>query len=170
MQTPAPVAPRLHWIPVKPSWLVAGAIVLLAAMPQKLPEKARTLVATPLGLIIVVGLAAWIWTMSPTLGTSLLLLIASVYIRSRVEGFMTAPVLIKDRVRKDSSKWLVEDIMSEDPHGIQERTEEPNLLIDEVGDDAEAHPWFVENTLGEATEAIQDRPVGTYVPSERDID
>lgn len=166
MQAPAPVVHKLHWIPIQPSWIVSGAIVLLASMPHKLPVQARTLVATPLGLAIVVGLAAWIWTMAPTLGTALLLLIASVYIRSRVEGFALAPVLIKDRVRKESPKWLDEDIMSEDPHGIQERTEEPNLLVDEVGDDAESQPWFVENALGETTQAIQERPVGI----ERDID
>jgi hypothetical protein len=166
MQTPAPVAHKLHWIPIQPSWIVAGAIILLAAMPQKLSVQTRTLVASPMGLIVVVVLAGWIWTMSPTLGIALILLIASIYIRSHVEGFMSAPVLIKDRVRKESPKWLGEEIMSEDPHGIQERTEEPNLLLDEVGDDAEAHPWFVEDTLGETTQAIQERPVGI----ERDID
>jgi hypothetical protein len=170
MQAPVPVAHRLHWIPVKPSWLISGAIILLAAMPQKLPARARTLVANPMGLIVVIALAIWIWTMSPTLGIALILMIASIYIRSRIEGFMSAPVLIKDRVRKESSKWLGEELLSEDPHGIQERTEEPNLLIDEVGDDAEATPWFAEHTLGETMEAIQERPVGTYIPSERDID
>jgi hypothetical protein len=166
--TPAPIH-RLHWIPVAPSWLVAGGIVLLASMPHKVPVSFRSLAATPLGTTALLGLSAWIWTLKPVLGIALVLLTASLYIRSRTEGFMAAPVLIKDRVRKDGAKWLSEDIMSEDPHTIQERTEEPNLLVDEVSDE-EARPWFVEDTLGESSEAIQERPVASYLPGDRDVD
>lgn len=170
MQAVQPQAPhRLHWIPVAPSWLIAGGIVLLAAMPHKVPASFRSLIATPLGSIVLMGLSAWLWTLKPVLGIALALLTASLYIRSRTEGFIGAPVLIKDRVRKDSAKWVGEDIMSEDPHTIQERTEEPNLLIDEVSGE-ETRPWFAESSLGEASEAIQERPVASYIPGDRDVD
>ena len=167
--TPTPVAHRLHWIPVAPSWLIAGGIVLLAAMPHKVPAAFRSLTATPLGSAALLGLSAWIWTLKPVLGIALALLTASLYIRSRHEGFLSAPVLIKDRVRKDGPKWIGEELMSEDPHTIQERTEEPNLLVDEVSGE-ETRPWFAESSLGESSEAIQERPVASYLPSERDIE
>lgn len=165
----APVVHKIHWTPIPPSWLVAISIVLLAAMPQKVPASFRTLLATPLGSTVLLGLSAWLWYLKPALGIALALLTVSIYIRSRNEGFLSGPVLIKDRVRKDASKWLGEEIMSEDPHIIQERTEEPNLLVDEVSGE-ESRPWFVESTLGESSEAIQERPIATYVPGERDIE
>lgn len=167
--TPVQVAHKLHWIPVAPSWLVASGIVLLAAMPHKVPFTFRSMVATPLGSIVLLGLSAWLWTLKPVLGIALALLTASIYIRSRNEGFLAAPVLIKDRVRKDGTRWVGEEILSEDPHTIQERTEEPNLLVDEVSGE-ESRPWFAESSLGETSEAIQERPVSSYIPGDRDID
>ena len=158
MQAPA----RLHWIPIAPSWLVAGSIALLASMPHKVPSTFRSLVSSPLGFLVMICLSAWIWTLKPVLGIALILLTSSLFIRSRNEGFAN-PVFIKDRVRKDGGKWLGEEIMSEDPHIIQERTEDPNLLIDEISGE-ESRPWFVEDTLGESSEAIQERPVSSYLP------
>lgn len=54
--------------------------------------------------------------------------------------------------------------MSEDPHGIQERTEEGGFLIDEVtsGDNR----WAVESALDEHPAAVQERPVTTMDSSE----
>jgi hypothetical protein len=60
---------------------------------------------------------------------------------------------------------LNEEVLSEDPHGIQERTENPTLTYDEVTDQ-EAGTWFGEGALDEHPVAIQER--GIYTGPESD--
>lgn len=166
MQAAPPSLPRPHWIPMEPSWLVALALVLLAVLPHQLPRHVYSTLRHPLGaiLLILVAAALTFWFKKPVLGIALLLLVAAVQIRARQhprEGF-AAPILVKDRSKhKDNDKrWLVEETLNEDPHGTQEHTEEGGFLYDEV-DTEHSRPWFVEDSLGEHTRAIQDRPVGT---------
>lgn len=161
MQTSAPPSPpRLHWIPVEPSWLVSLAIVLLAVLPHQIPRTLLVTLRHPLGaaLILAVAAAIGIWYKKPVLAISLVLLVAAVQIRARfTEGF-AAPILVKDRTSAKDSRWFAEETLNEDPHGVQERTEEGGFLFDEVQHPNK--PWFVEASLEEHPIAIQERPVG----------
>lgn len=167
MQTAAPpVPPRLHWSPVEPSWLVAIGIILLTVLPHQIPRPVASVLRHPLGAILAVALAAAVawYGRKPVLAVAIILLVAAIQIHRNQEGF-AAPILIKDR-RKDNheSRWLSEEVLNEDPHGTQERTEEGGFLYDEVQHGGEERPWFVESTLDEHPQAIQERPVSTADP------
>jgi hypothetical protein len=77
-----------------------------------------------------------------------------------VETFV-APILNKDAVRNRRNLWLQEEILSEDPHGIQERTDNPAILLDKVTEE-ESASWLDEELMDVHPEAIQERPVSTY--------
>ena len=62
--------------------------------------------------------------------------------------------------KKDKNRWLNEEIMSELPDAIQEKTERTHLNYDEVTEQ-EAAPWSVEDMLGEHPVGIQDRTIST---------
>lgn len=156
MQQPVP-AHRLHWIPVEPSWLLSVGIVILAVLPHQLPRSITSALQSNLGGLLFAAVALFIFYLKPVLGTALLLLLASVRSATYLEGFIATPTITKDRVVRQK-KWLVEDIMDEDPHGIQERTDGPGILYDSVKKD---NLWESEEALDEHPEGIQDRPVGS---------
>jgi hypothetical protein len=148
---------RIHWIPVEPSWLVSVCIVILAVLPHQLPRSlTRGLQSNIGGLLFAAGSLFIFWT-KPVLGTALLLLLAAIRSASYLEGFVATPTITKDAVAKPT-KWLVEEVMDEDPHGIQERTEGPGILFDAVKPNQR---WGSEEALDEYPEGIQDRPVGS---------
>jgi len=156
-QISAPPAHRLHWIPVEPSWLVSVCIIVLAVLPHQLPRTITQGLQSRLGGILFAALSLFIFWNKPVLGTALLLLLAAVRSASYLEGFVASPTMTKDMVTQ-SKRWLVEEVMNEDPHGIQERTDGPGLLYDTVKG---PHRWDSEEELGEYPEGIQDRPVGS---------
>jgi hypothetical protein len=163
---------------VEPSWLVSGGLAVLAVMPHQIPLAARQVIRNPVGAILAVTMAAWLSHQSPVLAIALLLLIAGVWtmpfasepFQSAVSGlykqasssaghepFVSSTVLNKDIVNR-KRRWLGELIMSEEPSVIQERTDAPAILKDEVGHE-EAKPWFGESAMGEHPAGIQERPV-----------
>jgi hypothetical protein len=167
MQTTGPLPPsiHLHWSPLPPSWIVSLGLILLAVLPHQVPAVFQRFLRMPLGLAVMIGLAGFCYSHIPVLGIALGIFTWGVYLhsRARIEGFR-GPVLIKDRVRSPAptqKRWLSEEILSENPEAIQERTEDPNLLYDEVSDTEAAHPWFDESVMNIRPAAIQDRPVGT---------
>jgi hypothetical protein len=91
---------------------------------------------------------------------ALLLFIAAVYIQGSTREGFSAPVLNKDRVTQ-RRRWLGEELLSEDPHAVQERTDNPSITYDKV-EPEEAVPWFDEAAMNRTPEAIQERPVPTY--------
>jgi len=156
-----PIAPthRLHWIPVEPSWLISICLVVLAVLPHQLPRSLTKGLQSNLGGLLFAAGALFIFWKKPVLGTALLLLLASIRSATYLEGFVATPTITRDIVAKSNpKKWLVEDIMDEDPHGIQERTDGPGILYDAVKKD---HRWDSEEILDEHPEGIQDRPVGS---------
>lgn len=161
MQAPPPAPFQIHWIPIPPSWLVAGVLTVLAVLPHQIPAMGRRLLQSPVGALLWVAGATWLFMKgrSPVLAIAALMFLTGVWLMPRAEGFV-AEILNKDKVRQKPRKWMGEEILSEDPHGIQERTENPQINYDEVTAD-ESHPWFVEKTLGEHPVAIQERPVPT---------
>lgn len=149
---------RLHWIPVEPSWLVSGGLVLLAVMPHQIPLAARQTLRNPIGALLAVMLAAWTARQSPVLAAAILLVLAGVWtMPSPSEPFIATLVLNKDEVER-KRHWLGETLMSEEPAAIQERTDAPAILKDEVGHE-EAKPWYGESAMDEHPRGIQERPV-----------
>ena len=97
----------------------------------------------------------------------MLIFLASIYLASAsvtkdIEGF--APlVLNKDSVQKTPehkkpNRWLNEEILSEIPDAIQERTDNTYLNYDAVTDQ-ESGTWSAENILGETPTGIQERVI-----------
>ena len=153
-----PAANRLHWIPVEPSWLVSGGLAVLAVMPHQIPVTARQFIRNPVGSILAVTLAAWLFNQSPVLAVAMLLLVAGVWtMPAAAEPFVASPVMNKDTV-PTKRRWLSELTMSEEPAVIQERTDAPAIMKDDVGHE-EAKPWFGESAMGEHPAGIQERPV-----------
>jgi len=143
--------------------------VILAALPHKVPVAGRTILRHPVGALIFAGLSAFVTTKVPVLGVAMFLFLAGIWcMRSATETF--APmVLNKDHTQKHNkkpnktSRWFEEEVLSEDPHGVQERTENPTILYDEV--EGSDH-WFAEDVLGETPTAIQERAVSTEADSD----
>ena len=156
---------RMHWMPVEPSWLVSIGVIILAVLPHQIPRPITQGLQSRLGGILFAAAALFLFWKKPVLGTALILFLAAIRSATYLEGFVAyvsgGPTINKDTVTKPK-KWLVEEILDEDPMGIQERTEGPGLTFDSVKDD---HRWASEEELGEHPEGIQDRPVGS-VPQE----
>lgn len=161
-QTQQPL--RLHWIPVNPSWLVSAGIVLLAVLPHQMPMVWHRLMKNTVVRVMFAVASIFVWMKAPVLGTAMLILLLSMIIMPVSESF-TIMNLNKDRVKEGRSHWLVEDIMSEDPHGIQDRTEETNLNFDKV-EGQHTGTWHSEKVLDEHPVAIQDKPVPSPLTSD----
>jgi hypothetical protein len=175
MQAPPSQFMRPHWMPVNPSWLVSAGLVLLAALPHQIPSTGRRILHSGLGAVTFAVAAAWVTKKVPVLGIAMLILLAGVWfhgpqaaegftqhghaeltLNGRIdrEGFQT--ILNKDRV-KSGTQWHVEKALKETPKGIQDRTYDPAIHLDEIPD--HDHRWEVEYALEEHPTAIQDRPV-----------
>lgn len=182
MQAPPPQPVRLHWIPVPASWLVAAGIVLLAVLPHQIPITGRRLLHSGPGAVLFAVASGWVTWKAPVLGIAMFMLLAGIWfhgppLRGTTEGFADqwagqlnpndragregfvggSPILNKDRVKKDANKWLVEEVLQEQPKGIQDRTESPAISVDEIPD--HDYRWEVENALDEHPMGIQERPV-----------
>lgn len=161
--TPPPATHRLHWIPVEPSWLISGVLVLLAVLPHQIPAYIRGFLSSTGGGLLYAAATAWVFTKVPVLAIAMALLLVGVWTYSSshtIERF-TAPLnLVKDRVdnQERRRRWFQEEVLSEDPHGIQDLTNYPDLLYDKVSNQ-ERQPWLSEDVLNEHPLAIQDRPV-----------
>jgi len=162
MNMPSP--PKLHWSPVEPSWIVSIGLVLLAVLPHQIPVSGRRFLQHPIGSMLFAAVSAAVAWKKPSLGMAMLILLAGAVLSTAPVEHFGAMVLNKDRIQKQQNqqkhRWYEEEVLSEDPHGIQERTENPILNYDEVTDQ-EAEPWFGERTLDEQPEAIQEKPVGS---------
>ena len=176
MQAPPSQFMRPHWMPVNPSWLVSAGLVLLGVLPHQIPSAGRRILHSGLGATVFAAAAVWVTLKVPVLGIAMLILLAGVwfhgpqlgegfaqhdhaaltYKRPRAaEGFQ-GTTLNKDRV-KSGTKWHVEKTLKETPKGIQDRTYDPAIHLDEIPD--HDHRWEVEYALEEHPAAIQDRPV-----------
>lgn len=159
MQAPPPTPMKLHWIPVEPSWIISAALVILAALPHQIPHYIRSFLISSVGGLLYGAASIWVLYKKPILGVAMLLLIIGLRLTyAGKEGFIS-PVINKDTVTRDTRRWFSEEIMSEEPHAIQERTDDPAMLYDEVSLEEAAARWLSESTLEEHPVAIQERPV-----------
>ena len=160
MQAP-PAAPiKLHWIPVEPSWIIASALIILAALPHQIPAYIRTFLMSSAGGLLYAAAAIWMLYKKPVLGIAMLLLIVSLRLTHKegYEGFI-APVINKDKVSQKPRRWFSEEVMSEEPHMIQERTDDPAMTYDEISLEEAGARWHSESAMDEHPVAIQERPV-----------
>jgi hypothetical protein len=159
MQAPPPAPIRLHWIPVEPSWIISAGLILLAALPHQIPAYIRNFLTSSAGGLLYAAAAIWVLYKKPVLGVAMLLLIVGLRLsHARGEAFI-APVLNKDKVSAKPRRWFQEEVFSEEPHAIQERTEEPAITYDEVSGEERGAHWYSEEALQEHPAAIQERPV-----------
>jgi hypothetical protein len=164
---PAPSPHRPHWIPIEPSWIVALGLVTLAVLPHQVPRVGRHVLQHPIGAVLFAVLSAWVTTKIPVLGAAMLIFLVGVYLSSasaakEIEGFSPI-VLNKDSVQKPPehkkpNRWLNEEILSEIPDAIQERTDNTYLNYDAVTEQ-ESGTWSAENILGETPTGIQERVI-----------
>ena len=159
---PPPQVLRLHWSPVEPSWIVAIGLIVLAALPHQIPQTGRRVLHHPIGAMLFAALSAYVAWQVPVLGAAMFILLAGVTMHTEPHHEHFAAInLNKDKIRtKQVHKWLDEDVLSEDPHGIQERTENPVISYDEVTEN-QAEPWHDERVLDEQPHGIQEKAVGS---------
>ena len=159
---PPPQMPRLHWSPVEPSWIVSMGLITLAVLPHQIPESGRRTLEHPIGSLLFAALSVWVVWKKPVLGAAMLIFLTGVVLHAHpaTKEPFAAIKLSKDHVQKPARRWLGEEILSEDPHAIQERTENPTLNYDKVTDQ-ESEQWHDERVLDEHPYAIQDKAVGT---------
>jgi hypothetical protein len=153
--------PRLHWSPVEPSWIVAIGLIILASLPHQIPQTGRRALHHPIGALLFATLSAYVAWQVPVLGAAMFILLAGVMMHTEpIHEHFAATNLNKDKIRtKQVHKWLDEEVLSEDPHGIQERTENPIISYDEVTEN-QAEPWHDERVLDEQPRGIQEKAVG----------
>jgi len=151
---PPPNMSRLHWSPVEPSWIVSGGLVLLAVLPHQVPVAGRGVLRHPVGALLFTAVAAFVFWKTPVLGVAMLLFLAGVILMPSHEPF-AATNLNKDKVTQKQNRWYQEEVLSEDPHGIQDLAED-NLTYDEVTRQ-DSTPWQDEATLGVKPLAIQEK-------------
>ena len=162
---PVPSPHRPHWIPIEPSWIVAVGLVTLAVLPHQVPRAGRLILQHPIGSLLFGILSIWVTTKIPVLGAAMFIFLASIYLASAskdIEGFSPI-VLNKDSVQKapehkNPRRWLNEEILSEIPDAIQERTDNTYLNYDAVTEQ-ESGTWSAENILGETPTGIQERVI-----------
>jgi len=154
-----PNLPRLHWAPVEPSWIVSIGLVILAVLPHQIPESGRRILEHPNGSLLFAALSAYVAWLSPVLGAAMFIFLAGIILHAApLAEHFAATNLNKDRIRKSGvHKWLGEEVLSENPKAIQERTANPVISYDEVPD---GEQWHDEDVLGEHPHAIQERAVG----------
>jgi hypothetical protein len=169
MQAPPPAPVKLHWIPVEPSWLVSAGLVLLAALPHQIPAYIRAFLLSSAGALLYVAAAAWTLYKKPVLGIAMFLLIVGLRLTAgSAEGFL-APILNKDPVQpQQRRKWFQEEIMTEEPHVIQERTDNEAITYDEVSSEERDAHWYSDSTLDKHPTAIQERPVHSGIDYDHD--
>ena len=142
-----------------PVWMVAIGITVLAALPHQLPIHVSFGLTTTMGSILFGCAAVAVGWQKPVLGMAMFILLASTNYSNYVEGFQN---ILKDKVDK-KKLWASENIMQEEPEGIQERTDAV-IVTDEVK--GGSHHWFSEDALGEEPQSIQERSTPTEVYQE----
>lgn len=158
-----------HLIPVNPSWVFSGALLVLAVLPHQVPSLLREILHSWVGLSIGISIAFWLFVClkQHLLAVSLFMFVAIHYINSffpeRFRGSRTK----QENLNKDSiplqnkKKWFDEETMIEEPTAIQERTDSDNLLFDKIHSSSndEDHFWYSEETFEEYPIAIQERTI-----------
>jgi hypothetical protein len=158
---PPPNLPRLHWAPVEPSWIVSVGLIVLAVLPHQIPKIGREAINHPIGRLLFAAASAAVAYMKPVLGAAMFIFMAGIILHesSGTPTFnetFAATNLNKDIVNmKEKRRWFDEEVLSENPKAIQEKTENPVMSYDEIVDH-DAEPWQSEHA---APHAIQEKAV-----------
>jgi hypothetical protein len=153
---------RLHWSPVEPSWIVAIGLILLAVLPHQIPRIGRSILRHPAGALAFAVIAAFVTYKVPVLGAAMFLFLAAVLLAATTTEYFAPMVLNKEEIDKKEKKqrWLNEEILSELPDAIQEKSDSTYLNYDKVTEQ-ESGQWAAEDMLDEHPVGIQDRTIST---------
>ena len=132
--------------------MVSVAIITLAALPHQLPIPMTWGLQTNIGRILGLVIAAVAGYYRPILGMAIAILLISTNMSDYVEGFTQS--ISKDKVEK-KQRWTSEEIMSEEPEAIQERSE--TVLLKDTVTPQDAKPWEDERTLDIHPKGVQER-------------
>jgi hypothetical protein len=89
----------------------------------------------------------------PILGMAIAILLISTNMSDYVEGYSNQSIS-KDKVEQ-KQRWTSEEIMSEEPEAIQERSE--TVLLKDTVTSQDAEPWEDERTLDIHPKGVQER-------------
>jgi hypothetical protein len=156
MQPVAPTQHRLSWFPVHPSWIVSAGFALIAVLPHQTPRYIYTALRSKLGAGLFAILSLYVFWNIPVLGMAMCIFLVSLQINTYVEHFSSTN-LSKEKVTT-KHRWFQEEVLLEEPTAIQDRTDSPGILTDEI--DANTHHWVSEHIMGETPTEIQEKPVG----------
>jgi hypothetical protein len=149
---------------MEPSWMIAVAIVIIAALPHQLPIPISWGLKTPIGRMLGLVVSVAVAYYKPVLGMALAILFISTNISKYVEGFSSrnegfTQSITKDKVEK-KHLWKSEEVMLEEPEAIQERSE--TVLLKDMVTDQDAQPWLGERIMGEEPKGVQERSMQTH--------
>jgi len=116
------------------------------------PASGRLFLRHPVGGLLFAAAATFVFWKTPVLGIAMYIFLAGIILMHDREPFATN--LNKDKVMKNQ-RWFEEEVLSEDPHGIQERSDD-NLTYDEVTAQ-DSKQWQDESMLGVKPLAIQEK-------------
>lgn len=150
-----------HLIPVNPSWVFSGALLVLAVLPHQVPSLLRVFLHSWFGLSIGFGIAFWLFAYlkQHILAVSFFMFISAHFINSFFPERFRGSRSKQENLNKDSlqnkKKWFDEETMMEEPTAIQERTDSDNLLFDKIYSSSKDE----EETFEEYPIAIQERTI-----------
>ena len=133
--------------------MVSVAIITLAALPHQLPIPMTWGLRTNIGRILGLVVAAAAGYYRPILGMAIAILLISTNMSDYVEGYSNQSIS-KDKVEQ-KQRWTSEEIMSEEPEAIQERSE--TVLLKDTVTSQDAEPWEDERTLDIHPKGVQER-------------
>ena len=133
--------------------MVSVAIITLAALPHQLPIPMTWGLRTNIGRILGLVIAAVAGYYRPILGMAIAILLISTNMADYVEGYSNQSIS-KDKVEQ-KQRWTSEEIMSEEPEAIQERSE--TVLLKDTVTSQDAEPWEDERTLDIHPKGVQER-------------
>jgi hypothetical protein len=157
MQALPPPTHRLSWFPIHPSWIVSVGFSLFAVLPHQTPLYIYKALRSRIGALAFAALSMYVFWNIPVLGMAMIIFLVSLQMNTYVENFSS--MITKEKV-STTKRWFQEEVLMEEPTFIQDRTDSPGIIMDEVTGDSQK--WMGENILGESPLAIQERPVGSF--------
>ena len=138
-----------HLLPVGPVWLASIIIVLLAALPDKVPAAFKTTT----GFLVLAGVTVGAAYVDPVLGAACAIFLADMMLNAPIEAFEPS-ILTSDYVTRKNS-WYGERALGETIRAIN------SLSDDWLNKDyvQNKHRWSDERNQHVHPKAIDMRPV-----------
>lgn len=144
-----------------PVWFVSIAIVLFAALPNKIPF--RSTLQTTIGLLVLAGVTVGAAYVEPVLGAACAIFLADLIMTAPVErfavseGFVASQYMAKSLTQSTTEPFATcgaSGSTQRNGFAVSEGFEASNLSKDRV---SKGWRWLDERTLGEDTRSIDTR-------------